>query len=236
MSVQAVSAASERCVSTSREVAGTAPARCQCYAVFSELLASPHDVDVRDALSSRRGAADGLPFPFVIDALLQEYADRDLEQLRSEYSGLFEVGSSGPPAPIREDLQTGQKSGTREDIVRFYDYFGYRLAERFAWAPDHLSVELEFMHYLCYHEASADDDALSYQLGQADFAERHLQNWVPRLADAVARLEPGSYYVRVLDALREFIARDLAWQHSTIAAAGSATIDRTHVESGNEKK
>jgi DMSO reductase family type II enzyme chaperone len=182
-------------------------------------MASPHDVDVRAELPERIGAADALPFPLALDGLLREYADRDPGQLKAEYSGLFEVGSQGPPAPIREDLSTGQKAGTREDIVRFYDYFGYRLGDRFAWAPDHLSVELEFMHFLCFQEAQESTDRLSYQLAQADFAGRHLANWVPQLAAGVAKLEPGSYYNRVLLTLGEFIANDLAWQRSTIAPA-----------------
>ena len=117
----------------------------------------------------------------------------DLAGLRREYSGIFEVGSQGPPVPIREDLQTGQRAGTREEVVRFYEYFGYVLDDRFAWQPDHLSVELEFMHYLCFREAEAasEADALSFQLAQADFAERHLTAWLPLLAGNVAVLAPG---------------------------------------------
>ncbi|MCC7258153.1 MAG: molecular chaperone TorD family protein [Gammaproteobacteria bacterium] len=216
MSAPANRAGGERHVSPLRDAARTAPARCRCYGIFSELVASPHDVDVRARLSERLGAAEGLPFGFTLDELVREHADCDPVRLGAEYSGLFEVGSQGPPAPIREDLGTGQKAGTREDIVRFYDYFGYRLAERFAWAPDHLSVELEFMHYLAYHEASAGDEVASYQLAQLDFAERHLANWVAPFAAAVARLAPGSFYARVLQALADFVTRDLAWQRTTI--------------------
>jgi DMSO reductase family type II enzyme chaperone len=216
MSAPVTSVTSERSVSAARDEARTAPARCRCYGAFSELLASPHDVDVREALPARAGATDGLPFAFALDELMREHAGHDVERLKSEYSALFEVGSQGPPAPIREDLQTGQKAGTREDLVRFYDYFGYRLGERFAWAPDHLSVELECMHYLCFHEATAAEDRRSWQLAQADFAERHLQNWVPQLAAAATRLAPGSFYDRVLAALADFVARDLVWQGSTI--------------------
>lgn len=207
-----------RTVTAAREVARTAPARCRCYGTFSELLASPLDVDVRAALQARHGAATGLPFSFDLDDLLQDRARQDQGQLGAQYSGLFEVGSAGPPAPIREDLHTGQKAGTREDIVRYYDYFGYRLDERFAWAPDHLSVELEFMHYLVYHEAGVTGDALSWQLAQADFATRHLQNWLPQLAQAVGQLAPDTFYCRVLHALGEFVERDLAWQNSTIVS------------------
>jgi DMSO reductase family type II enzyme chaperone len=177
-------------------------------------------MDVRAALCERSGVGASLDYAAGLDALIEECSGADAERLKAEYSGLFEVGSQGPPAPIREDLLTGQKGSTREDIVRFYDYFAYRLGDRFAWAPDHLSVELEFMHYLCFHEATVGEDRLSWQLAQADFAERHLANWVPQLAAAVAQLAPASIYVRVLAALREFVARDLDWQQATIVPGG----------------
>lgn len=199
-----------------RNAARSAAARCHVYAAFSELTASPHDVDALASIGERLGAAAALPFAFDLDPLLSEYAAADVERLRAEYSGLFEVGSQGPPAPIREDLLTGQKAGTREDIVRFYDYFGYRLADRFAWAPDHLSVELEFMHFLCYHESRESADRLSFQLAQADFTQRHLCRWLPQLADAVTGLAPGSLYCRIVGATRDFVRADLAWQNTTV--------------------
>ena len=221
MSLQAqrgVAGERARSVTASRRGAErSAAARSQCYAAFSELTASPHEVDAPPGIGDRIGVAAGLPFPIAgIDELLREFAAADAARLKSEYSELFEVGSQGPPAPIREDLHTGQKAGTREDIVRFYDYFGYRLDDRFAWAPDHLSVELEFMHFLCFHEAEQSGDRLSWQRAQADFAHRHLASWVPQLARAVSELTADSFYCRVLFALSDFIARDLEWQASTI--------------------
>ncbi|MEZ5565036.1 MAG: molecular chaperone TorD family protein [Gammaproteobacteria bacterium] len=142
----------------------------------------------------------------------------------------FEIGSQGPPAPIREDLQTGQRAGTREEVVRFYDYFGYVLEEKFEWQPDHLSVQLEFMHFLCYRESRADTatDALSFQLAQADFAERHLARWVPQLNDGVDKIAAGSLYARTVTAVMEFIVADHAWQLATIVpdnAAGNVPAD-----------
>jgi DMSO reductase family type II enzyme chaperone len=153
-------------------------------------------------------------------ALIREYADTDLDTLKQQYSGLFEVGSDGPPLPIREDLQTGQRAGTREDLVRFYDFFGYRLADHFAWAPDHLSVELEFMHFLCYGEATNEAEPESFQFAQLDFSERHLARWVPQFAAATVRLAGGALYGRVMTALGEFVRADHAWQSGTISGAG----------------
>jgi DMSO reductase family type II enzyme chaperone len=194
-----------------RDTAATAALRCLYYAAFSELMASPHEVDTRAGLLARVGLGEPL------DALLTEVGSAGLKQLQAEYSGLFEVGSDGPPVPIREDLQTGQRSSTREDVVRFYDYFAYVLDEKFSWQPDHLSLELEFMHYLCFREAEEGADVLSYQLAQLDFAERHLLNWVPRFAAQVEKQAPGSLYARVVAALRTFIEEDVDWQTTTVS-------------------
>ncbi|MEQ1802070.1 MAG: molecular chaperone TorD family protein [Gammaproteobacteria bacterium] len=204
-----------------RQAADTAALRCLCYAACSELVASPHEVDPRPALRERIGLGDAVPHARALDPLLAEVGGAELLRLQAEYSGLFEVGSQGPPVPIREDLQTGQRAGTREEVVRFYEYFGYVLDGKFAWQPDHLSVELEFMHYLCYREAQAasDGDALSFQLAQADFAARHLAGWVPPFAGNVDKLAPGSLYARVVAAVRDFVIGDYDWQLATIVDA-----------------
>ena len=127
------------------------------------------------------------------------------------------MGSDGPPVPIREDLHRNQPAGLREDIVRFYDFFGYGLSEKFAWAPDHLSVELEFMHFLTYRESQESvADALSFQLAQHDFSERHLRSWVSDLAQRVTDERPDALYGRLLAAMADFFEQDFAWQQSTI--------------------
>jgi DMSO reductase family type II enzyme chaperone len=211
-----------------RQTTQTAGLRCLCYAACSELVASPHEVDPRPALRGRIGLGEAVPHALPLEPLLTEVSNAELARLRSEYSGMFEVGSQGPPVPIREDLQTGQRAGTREEVVRFYEYFAYVLDETFAWQPDHLSVELEFMHYLCFREAEAgsEADALSFQLAQADFAERHLTAWVPQLADDVDSLATGSLYARVVGAVRDFVVADYEWQMATISP-GNSGPDKT---------
>lgn len=205
-----------------RDTERSAPLRCAVYAALSELTASPHEIDPRPALREKAGTLCELGYARGVESLLSEFVDRDLTELKREYSGLFEVGSDGPPVPIREDLQTGQRSGTREELVRFYRYFDYSLAERFAWAPDHLSVQLEFMHFLCFREASNNENAISYQLAQADFLQRHLLKWVPKLKANVESVSPSSIYCRVVYVLDEFLTEDAAWQNNTISASDSA--------------
>jgi DMSO reductase family type II enzyme chaperone len=198
-----------------------APGRCLLYALFSDLAASPFDSEPSVAGEAIDLAELGLPYGTgALNELLTEWRNADRDVLKREYSGLFEVGSNGPPVPIREDLHRGQPAGVREDLVRFFDFFGYGLEESFAWAPDHLSVEFEFMHFLCYQEAeqaAADSgDALSFQLAQHDFAERHLCNWVPELAEKIHKVEPDGLYARLIAAISDCLLKDFEWQKSTI--------------------
>ncbi len=208
-----------------RDTERTAAARCACYAILSELACSPHDMDPRPGLRDKIDEIAALDYATDLDSFVREFVELDLATLKTEYSALFEIGSDGPPCSIREDLQTGQRTGTREDLIRFYNYFNYKLEEKFAWAPDHLSVELEFMHFLCYREASAGADAASYQLAQVDFSQRHLVRWVPQLAKGVARVASGSIYRRAMDTIEEVLTADYAWQNGTIVNQTGDTED-----------
>jgi DMSO reductase family type II enzyme chaperone len=201
-----------------RRAADTAPQRCIAYATCSELLASPHDVDPRSALSARMAAVHSLAPARGLEAAVAAVADAKLEPLRAEYSGLFEVGDQGPPVPLREELAHGGHGGLREEVVRYYEHFDYALAERFAWQPDHLSIELEFVHFLCYREATASgaDAALPFQLAQLDFVERHLSDWIAAAAAQAEAARDAVLYPPVLRAVADFVAADAAWQRGTL--------------------
>jgi DMSO reductase family type II enzyme chaperone len=190
------------------------------YALCSDLAASPFDAE--PAVAGKEVDIAGLGLPYKLDGfqeVLDEWRHADREELKREYSGLFEVGSDGPPVPIREDLHRNQPAGVREDIVRFFEFFGYGLEESFAWAPDHLSVELEFMHFLIYQEAENTDleNAQSFQFAQHDFSQRHLYDWVPEMAERIRSQRPDSMYTRVIAVLSEFLQQDFNWQQSTIS-------------------
>lgn len=217
----------EREIVAERDASPYAPGRCVMYAIFSDLLASPFDAEPAVAGEAMDVADLQLPYKLAgLQELLDEWRILRAEGsdvLNREYSGLFEVGSDGPPVPIREDLHLNQPAGVREDIVRFYDFFGYGLEEQFAWSPDHLSVELEFMHFLCFKEAELLEeknsgevvDATSYQLAQSDFSERHLCNWISELAEKAATQSDG-IYPRLLAVLTQFVVKDFEWQAGTI--------------------
>ena len=119
--LSASAATPERDVTAARAAAATAPGRCVMYAICSDLTASPFDAEPSVAGSDVDIAALDLPYELPgFQAILDEWRSADRDELKREYSGLFEVGSEGPPVPIREDLHRNQPAGVREDIVGRY--------------------------------------------------------------------------------------------------------------------
>ena len=203
------------CNNDLRSPENTAIFRSQGYELFSLLLSSPHDLDTKNKLNGIAGTT-GLPYALDLSDLMNEFSQQDLVELKKQYSGLFEVGNDGPPAPIREDLFMLQPAGLREDLIRFYDYFGYTLSEKYQWQMDHLSIELEFMYFLCFQEHHSTEDRLSYQLAQLDFSTRHLINWVPNFQKTLKRISSEDMYTKIVVELNKFIEDDIEWQLGTI--------------------
>jgi hypothetical protein len=128
-----------------------------------------------------------------------------------------------PPSPPR--MPRSSRWGTadpaaKEEVARFYEHFGYELGEDYAWRPDHVSVLLEFMHFLAWHEVQrastgeAEDHGLAagLRIAQRDFLRRHLAGWLPGVvAVAVVREDCVPLLAGTLAITADFIAADLAW-------------------------
>ncbi len=206
----------------SSTVRQAAAARSAAYALFSQLVASPFDAP---SLAAALPPADlgavadelrpQLPYPLDLGPLVAaaELEETDAERLAGAYSGLFEVGSSGAPVPLREELAEVAAVKAKEETLRFYDFFGYALAEERQWAPDHLSVQLEFLHFLAYRKSrEADPERMeSYRLAQRDFLERHLCRWFPEVLAGVGRHAREPYWRALFEALGAFLDADAGW-------------------------
>ncbi len=206
-----------------------AAARSAAYALFSRLVASPFDVDdplpPADLPEVLAELEDALPFEIDFSGLadaVRVWEGRGVRAMERAYSSLFEVGSDGPPIAVREELAAGRPAGSKEEMVRFYAYFGYELSEDQRWAPDHLSIELEFLHFLAFKESRAGDgeEALSYRLGQVDFLERHPHAWLPHVLEKAERhgakpLAAEPWYHELFHSLETFLRADLSWQKTT---------------------
>jgi len=202
-------------------------ARAEMYSGLSRLLASPEQAIAKawldhvaiverlliadEALSTEDSRIAEL-FALSQAADLEHGAEDVAALVGASYGALFEVGDRGPPLAIREELAPGANAAAKEEVARFYEHFGYRLGDDYAWRPDHLSVLLEFMHFLSWHESQSGDAALIAGLrsAQRDFCQRHLAWWVGDLANSVAaRSDAHPLLQASLRATKDFIAVEL---------------------------
>jgi DMSO reductase family type II enzyme chaperone len=167
----------------------------------------------RDAVA---GACEPLAHDFgpVLDGLVASgrYVD-----FQADYLRLFEVGLGMPPCPLYGGIHRGGRKAVMEELTRFYNYFGLSVARGKGELPDHVSTELEFMHFLAFKELTAlqrGDDPLPYRRAQADFLERQLVSWLPALDARLAALDPPTCYAA------------LAWLTNALAQAELARLRR----------
>lgn len=142
----------------------TATARSAVYRVFAEAF-------------SYRGAEES---PFAI--------------LGADFNEAFEPAIGKRACSLRERSYVSEDQGTLfEDLTRFYDFFGLGRRED-AEMPDHVKVELEFMHFLTYLEtlvAPRPGDLASLQRAQRDFLTRHLARLLHGIAGKLDGASPG---------------------------------------------
>ena len=127
-----------------------------------------------------------------------------------DYNEAFEKSVSKKACSLYEvDYATAQLDSLLEELIRFYDYFGLKRNED-SERPDHLCVELEFMHFLTYMEhqiIERRESTEDLRRAQHDFLSRHIHRLV---TGAVKNYSADScYYHDLLDELHDFVQEDL---------------------------
>lgn len=197
--------------------------RSRLYAVLADTFRFPtpefHDLvrgsAYRDWL---RTLAASLPYPLAIadDALA---APSGYVDLQAEYIRLFDVGPKGrPPCTLYEgEYRGGARMQVMEELVRFYDHFGLTLSAEQRELPDHLTVELEFLHYLTFKETAALERGLdpdAYRRAEIDFLARHPSRWLPRVRAKVVEERAEPPFAALVCAAVDFVRADLAYLQS----------------------
>ncbi|VVB94371.1 Putative dimethyl sulfoxide reductase chaperone [uncultured archaeon] len=106
-----------------------------------------------------------------------------LAEFETEFTRTFDVPA--PSCPPYEGIYYGKpRTAVMLEVSEFYNCFGLRMSQEEGKRefPDHISAELEFLHFLTFKEAHAignGETSKGYQLAQKDFLERHLILWVP---------------------------------------------------------
>jgi len=161
---------------------------------FESLLDRTWQTDVETAL-------EGLPYRFRPSGL--RWTTPSSDEMQTEYIRLFQIGGrSGPPCPLHEGHYTRDRSATLQSIIRFYNFFGFRVTE--CVMPDHLSVQLEFMAELA---AEGSEDEGSRLRAQRDFLRTHLA-WAPQLAARAAGSRAQPFYRSLTLLTSRLIAAD----------------------------
>lgn len=197
---------------------GAAEARSRLYLLLSTAISFPErdlhsQVTAGEWFREVASLCAQLPYRLSPGPEGRWRAPADYDAFQSEYIRLFEIGARGrAPCPLYSGHHTADRMRTMEELVRFYNFFGLKIAP--GHLPDHASVELEFMHYLAARQDEEGEDRASYLFAQRDFLDRQLLNWWPRLAAALKRERTVSFYkslaafgLQFLQADRKYLGR-----------------------------
>ena len=140
-----------------------------------------------------------------------------LEDTQVEYVRLFDYR---PPCKIYESAHVKLKGDNPAQLYLLiegcYEQFGLAMSETFKDPPDHLSIELEFMHFLAHKQASAlqandENEVEKYLKAQRDFSANHITQWVPGFCDCLTKKAGHEFYRQLGDVTGRFIDRDSAY-------------------------
>ncbi len=160
-----------------------------------------------------------------MEAALQ--SDEGFEELSIDHARLF-VGPFALLAPPYGSVYLEGERRLMGDSTlaagECYQEVGLEVAAGFNGAPDHIAVELEFMHFLAVKELEAlagGDSVCARHLRrkQIAFLERHLAAWVPDFSRSVEEHAQTSVYKDMAAATRVFIENDLGLCRGEAAAS-----------------
>jgi putative dimethyl sulfoxide reductase chaperone len=143
--------------------------------------------------------------------------DQSFEELAIDHARLF-VGPFALLAPPYGSvyLEGGRRlmGDSTLAVGECYQEAGLEVASGFNGTPDHIAVELEFMHFLVVKELDALgggnlDRSQNFRQKQRAFLERHLAAWVPDFSRSVEEQAHTSFYQDLAASTRMFIESDV---------------------------
>lgn len=219
--------------SLSQPAAKLAAARSRAWGAFAELFEYP-DAELYEAVCSGTlvqalkdvlGAVDSSLVEGCGWEALTQAGEKD--DLAVEFTRLFDVGAGGPPCPLYGGLYVGARMKTMEEVVRFYNHFGLTVSESPRELPDHVTTELEFLHFLAFREAQAIEQGAEpdpFRRAQRDFIARHLGRWVPKLRAKLEGADAMPFFSEIVGRLERLLENELERLVGTVGppATGSA--------------
>jgi DMSO reductase family type II enzyme chaperone len=148
------------------------------------------------------------------------------EILEVDYARLFVGPFSLLAAPYGSVYIEGQRllmGNSTADVQKRYQNAGLGIAPDFKDAPDHISAELEFMHFLIFKEIEAirKEDANDFTIflnNQQSFLEQHLCAWISAFANNVVSNAQTSFYQNLAKATEAFVKYDYLMVSSILSS------------------
>jgi DMSO reductase family type II enzyme chaperone len=181
---------------------------------LEELLALvPHLKELADETAALR------------DEVESDLKETSFQDFQVDFTRTFDVGAPEPPCPPYEGAHRPgvEKSAIMLAISEFYKHFGLKMdpAEGKRELPDHISAELEFLHFLTFKEAQARNEETEellkgYLMAQRDFLQRHPAGWVPVFYQKLKESAVMPFYVQLAKIASDIIRCDLEWLNAEL--------------------
>lgn len=142
-----------------------------------------------------------------------------------DFTRTFDVGAPEPPCPPYEGAHRPgvEKTAILLAISEFYKHFGLKMdpTEGKRELPDHLSAELEFLHFLTFKEAQARKEETEellkgYLTAQRDFLQRHPVGWLPMFYEKLKKSDVMPFYVQLAKITADIVRCDLEWLNAEL--------------------
>lgn len=204
-------------------------AASRLYGLLGDCFVYP-DADLADDLRSGELARVATELVQRIDPALAHRIDlraladpaAEAETLAVEYTRLFDASNHGTLCSLNGGAHAGPQMTVMEEAIRYYTHFGLTLGEHQKELPDHLTTQLNFLHFLAYGEcaqAAAGAPSTAWRLARRDFIARHPGRWVPIMLAKLRAAQPMPYFLACTELVAAVMAGDLASLESDLGAA-----------------
>ena len=199
------------------EIAGMAGQRSQLYGLLARVYRNEPDVAFISMLKTDLFKDAFMEMGIELDSdFITRTEDVLMEELAVEFTRLF-LGP-GPHISPHESLHHELKHGkwgtlwgdSTVEVKNFIESTGLKVESELNLLPDHISVELEFMHLLANREVEAREEGDHEAAAQCikmekEFLERHLRSWVPAFCDKVIAAADSSFYRVTAELTKRFL-------------------------------
>lgn len=206
------------------DVTARSNARSQLYSFLALALSYPDDaqpVALKEQYDLLPGSLEVLadaPGRKAVDALQPAIAALTADSHADGYTRCFGHAMSKDCPPYEAEYGQAhifQKTHTLADIAGFYRAFGLDLAADSHERVDHISVELEFMHFLCLKEAYAlakkhpGEQLTLCREAQSKFLRDHVCRWAFGFARRLCAKAGDTLYQELGQLLAVFLEAEL---------------------------